>query len=150
MPTGKRTDPYPAFNFLVEIDGITRAGFSAASGLDSETDVIEYRAGDDADLTSSRLPGRTKFSNIVLKRGITDDAQLWEWRKKVMDGKTERKPGSIVLHNEAKEEKVRWDFREGWPCKWIGPDLKADGNEVAIEILEIAHEGVDAKWPSKP
>ena len=143
MPTGERRDPYAAFNFLVEIDGITRAGFSEVSGLDSETDVIEYRAGDDTDLTSSKLPGRTKFSNIVLKRGVTDDAELWQWRKKVMDGTTERKNGSIVLLNEARVEKVRWNFREGWLTKWVGPDLKADGNEVAIETLEIAHEGVE-------
>jgi phage tail-like protein len=142
MP-GERKDPYAAFNFLVEIDGITKAGFSEVSGLDSETDIIEYRTGDDKDLTATKLPGRTKYSNITLKRGFTDDASLWEWRKKVTDGKIERKNGSIILLNEAREEKIRWNFREGWPSKWIGPDLKADGNEVAIETLEIAHEGVE-------
>lgn len=143
MPTGERKDPYTTFNYLVEIDGVTKAGFSEVSGLDSESDVIEYRTGDDKDLTVAKLPGRTKYSNITLKRGFTDDAELWEWRKKVMDGKVERKNGSIILLNEAREEKLRWNFREGWPSKWVGPDFKADGNEVAIETLEIVHEGLE-------
>ena len=74
-----------------------------------------------------------KYSNITLKRGITDDAELWEWRKKAMDGKVERKNGSIVLLDDTGAEKVRWNFVDGWPTKWTGPSFNATGNEVAIE-----------------
>ncbi len=136
-----RTDPYRVYKFKVEIDGITRGGFREASGLDSTQDPIEYREGTDG-LHAKKLPGLNKSSNISLKWGITDDAQLWEWRKKSIDGTVERKNGSIVLYNDAGEEKIRWNFIEGWPTKWTGPSFNATGNEVAIETLEIAHEGL--------
>jgi phage tail-like protein len=136
-----RTDPYRVYKYKVEIDGITRGGFREASGLDSSQDPIEYREGTD-ELHAKKLPGLNKSSNISLKWGITDDAQLWEWRKKSIDGKVERKNGSIVLYNDAGEEKIRWNFMEGWPTKWTGPSFNATGNEVAIETLEIAHEGL--------
>lgn len=141
MPAGDRIDPYRAYNFIIEIDGITRAGFSECSGLDSTQDPVEYREGTDA-LTPRKLPTINKYSNISLKWGITDDAELWEWRKKCMDGKVERKNGSIVLLNDAGEEKVRWNFVEAWPTKWTGPSFNATGTEVAIEALDIAHEGI--------
>lgn len=142
MPeTGSRNDPYSGFNFLVEIDGVTVAGFSECSGLTTETDPIEYRNGDE-DITVRKLPGLKKFTNVSLKRGFTDSKELWEWRKKVMDGQTERQSGSIVLLNEAREEALRYNFREGWPSKWEGPSLNAKNNEVAIESLEICHEGL--------
>jgi phage tail-like protein len=142
MAVGDRRDPYRSYNFLVEIDGITRAGFQECSGLDTSQDPIEYREGTDP-LTPRKLPGIVKFSNITLKWGLTDDAELWEWRKKVSDGTIERKNGSIVLMNDAGEEKARWNFREGWPTKWTGPTFNATGTDVAVETLEIAHEGVE-------
>lgn len=141
-PTGDRNDPYSAFNFLVEIDGVTQAGFSECSGLTLETDVVEYRNGDE-DITVRKLPGLKKFTNIALKRGYTDSKELWEWRKKVMDGATERQSGSIVLLDEAREEALRWNFAEGWPCKWEGPSLNAKNNETAIETLEICCEKIE-------
>jgi phage tail-like protein len=143
MPeTGSRNDPYSAFNFLVEIDGVTVAGFSECSGLTTETDVVEYRNGDE-DITVRKLPGLKKYTNISLKRGFTDNKDLWEWRKKVLDGETERQSGAIVLLSESREEALRWNFREGWPSKWEGPSLNAKNNEVAIETLEIAVEGIE-------
>jgi phage tail-like protein len=141
MAVGDRKDPFRSYNFLVELDGITRAGFRECSGLDSTQDPVEYREGNEPP-TARKLPGLVKHSNITLKRGVTDDAQLWEWRKKAMDGKVERKDGSIILLDEAGAEKLRWNFREGWPTKWTGPTFNATGNEVAIETLEIVHEGV--------
>ncbi|MCB9101757.1 MAG: phage tail protein [Anaerolineales bacterium] len=141
MAVGERRDPYRSYNFLVEIDGITRAGFRECSGLDSTQDPIDYREGTDP-LTPRKLPGLVKYSNISLKRGITDDAELWEWRQKAMDGKVDRKNGSIVLLNDTGDEVVRWNFREGWPTKWTGPTFNATGTEVAIETLDIVHEGV--------
>lgn len=142
MPeTGERVDPFSAFNFLVEIEGVTVAGFSEASGLSTETDPIEYRTGN-KDITVTKLPGLKKFSNIVLKRGYTASRDLWNWRKTVEDGKTERHAGSIVLLNEARQPALRWDFQEGWPRKLDAPTFNAKTNEVAVETLEIAHEGL--------
>jgi phage tail-like protein len=141
MPTGQRNDPYRSFRFRVEIDGLTRAGFREASGLDTTTDVIEYREGAEP-ATIRKLPGLTKFSNITLKRGVTDDDELMKWRQQVMDGNIVRKSGSIVVMDQDGKEKLRWNFQEGWPTKWTGPSFNATGNEVAIETLEIAHEGL--------
>ncbi|MGA1841583.1 MAG: phage tail protein [bacterium] len=136
-------DPYRAHNFLIEIEGVISGGFQECSGLESETDVILYRIGDDKDNTLKKLPGLKSFSDITLRRGIVDDKSLWDWRKKVMDGKVERKNVSIIVRNEEGEEKIRWNIREAWPRKWTGPDLKADGNAVAVETLTFCHEGFD-------
>jgi phage tail-like protein len=141
MATGERKDPFRAYNFLVEIDGITRAGFRECSGLDSSQDPIDYREGGEP-LHVRKLPGLVKYSNISLKRGITDDAELWSWRKTVMEGNIQRKNGSIILLDDTGTEKARWNFVNGWPTKWTGPTFNATGNEVAIETLDIVHEGV--------
>ena len=141
MATGDRKDPLRAFHFLVEIDGIARAGFRECSGLDSTQDVIEYREGNDGG-TSRKLPGLVHTTNITLKRGLTDDLQLWEWREKAARGKVERKNGSIIILDESGAEKLRWNFVNAWPTKWTGPTLNAAGNELAIESLELAHEGL--------
>jgi phage tail-like protein len=143
MPDGKRNDPYGQFNFLIEIDGVVKGGFSEASGLTTDTNMIEYREGAEQQGTTRKLPGLMKYNNIVLKRGWTKDKSLWSWRKKVIDGKTQRNSGSIVLLDEARNEALRWNFREGWPSKWEGPALNAKTSEVAVETLEIAHEGLE-------
>ena len=143
MPDGKRNDPYAQFNFLIEIDGVVQGGFSEASGLTTDTNIIEYREGAEQHGTTRKLPGLIKYNNIVLKRGWTKDKALWAWRKKVIDGKTQRNSGSIVLLDEARNEALRWNFREGWPTKWEGPALNAKTSEVAVETLEIAHEGLE-------
>jgi phage tail-like protein len=143
MPDGKRNDPYGQFNFLIEIDGVVKGGFSEASGLSTDTNMIEYREGAEQQGTTRKLPGLMKYNNIVLKRGWTKDKSLWAWRKKVIDGKTQRNAGSIVLLDEARNEALRWNFREGWPSKWEGPALNAKTSEVAVETLEIAHEGLE-------
>jgi phage tail-like protein len=142
MPTGQRRDPYSAFNFLVEVEGVTVAGFSECSGLVTETEVIEYRNGDE-DIVRRQLPGLNKFAKIVLKRGFTKSRELWDWRKRVMDGKTQRQSGSVVLLDEARTPALRWNFREAWPSKLEGPTLNAKNNEVAIETMEIVHEGLE-------
>jgi phage tail-like protein len=142
MVTGARKDPYRAYQFLVEIDGITSAGFRECSGLDAGADPIEYREGSDP-TTPRKIPGLAKYGNISLKRGTTDDPQLWQWCKTAIDGQVERKNGSIILLDDTGAEKVRWNFREGWPSKWTGPSFNATGNDVAIESLDIAHEGLE-------
>lgn len=143
MPPPKRTDPYAVFNFRVEIDGIVVGSFTEVSGLDSETDVIEYRTGDMRMNSSVKLPGLTKYPNVVLKRGMTKDLSLWQWRKAVVNGQTDRRNGVIILMDESRADVLRWQFRNGWPAKWEGPDLDASSSEVAIETLEIAHEGLE-------
>ena len=142
MAPPKRDDPYKAFNFLVEIDGIARAAFSEVAGLESETVVIEYRVGGETN-TVRKLPGLTRYANIVLRRGITKDAELWNWRQTVVQGNVDRRNGSIILLDDDGTEVVRWNFFNGWIAKWEGPALNAKGNEVAIETVEIAHEGLD-------
>jgi phage tail-like protein len=112
------------------------------SGLESETAVVEYRTGGDPS-TVRKVPGLTKYANIVLKRGLTRDLELWNWRKTVVDGKTVRRSGSIILLDESGKQVLRWHFVGGWPVKWEGPALNAQANEVAIETLEIAHEGLE-------
>jgi phage tail-like protein len=142
MAGPQRDDPYKAFIFLVEIDGIARAAFSEVSGLESETAVVEYRMGAEP-TTVRKLPGLTKYANIVLRRGVTKDDELWNWRKAVVDGNVDRRNGSITLLDDSHNEVVRWNFYNGWPSKWEGPALDAKANEVAIETLEIAHEGLE-------
>jgi phage tail-like protein len=142
MPTGQIPDPYNNFNFLVEIDSITRAAFHECSGFDSAIDVIEHREGGE-NTTLRKLPGLTKYSNIVLKRGITDDSELYTWHLKAIKGDVVRKNGSIVLLDRKGQEVARWNFVRAWPAKWVGPSLTAEGNDVAIEELDLAHEGIE-------
>jgi phage tail-like protein len=141
MATGTRSDPYGGFNFLVEIEGITQASFQECSGLDSNTDAIDYREGKDPSHVR-KLPGLNRFTAITLKRGITDTDELWKWRQTVVDGKPQRKNGSIILLDAAGQEKIRWNFTDAWPSKWTGPSFNATSNAVAVEALEITHESV--------
>lgn len=142
MATGQRVDPYRNFSFLVEIDGITQAGFSDCSGFGSSTDPIEYREGGE-NKTVRKLPGLTKHTNLTLKWGLTDSTELYNWYRDVVNGKIQRKNGSIIVLDLEGQEKVRWNFFNGWPTKWDGPDFTAKGNDVAIETLEIVHEGIE-------
>jgi phage tail-like protein len=142
VTTAERRDPYRTYNFLVEIDGITRAGFRDCAGLDSTTEVVPYREGDERGLTPRKLPGMVSFSNITLSRGMTDDPELWTWREQAASGNLARRNGSVVLLDDTGQEKLRWNFREGWPATWSGPSFDATGSSVAIEQLEIAHEGL--------
>jgi phage tail-like protein len=142
MATGQRVDPYGNFNFLVEIDGITRAAFHDVSGFDSSIDVVEHREGGE-NTTTRKLPGLTKYSNITLKWGITDDRQLYEWHRDAIRGNVLRKNGSIVGLDRKGTEVMRWNFFNAWPSKYNAPDFSAEGNDVAIETLELAHEGLE-------
>ena len=148
MPPVLVEDPYNNQNFLVIVNGVSddgqsvRGSFSEVSGLGVEIEPIEYRNGSE-DITVRKLPGLRKFTNITLKRGIIGDLSFWNWLLEAMRGTVQRADGSIVLLNGQREEVLRWNFRRGWPCKWIGPGLNAQGNEIAIETLEICHEGLE-------
>jgi phage tail-like protein len=139
MPTGTRVDPYRGYNFLVEIDGITQAGFQEVTGLDASTAAVDYREGIDPP-HSRKLTGMNTYGAISLKRGITDSDELWKWRQTVIDGKAQRKNGSIVLRDATGVEKIRWNFSEAWPSKWSGPSFNASTASVAVETLELTHE----------
>jgi phage tail-like protein len=141
MPTGQKPDPYRGFRFRVEIDGIAVAHFSEVSGLQVETETEPYEEGGVNDFVH-QLPKRTKFQNITLKRGITDVDTLWQWHQDVVIGKFQRKNGSIILLDEAGEDRWRWNFSNAFPVKWSGPDLRADSNTVAFETVELAHNGI--------
>ena len=140
MPLVRR-DPYRAHSFRLEIDGIERAGFRECAGIDSASALVDYREGDDA-LTMQRMPGLATYSAITLRWGTTDDTELFEWRQQVVDGKVDRRNGSVVLLDDTGTERIRWNFVEAWPSRWTGPSFNATGNEVAIEALEITHEGI--------
>ena len=135
-----RSDPYKNFNFNVSIEGITM-GFSECTGLDAEVNVIEYREG--GDHLVRKLPGLKKFTNITLKRGITDSLEIYNWFKAIMNGKNDRRDGSVILLDEESKPVARWNFKNAWPCKYQGPRLNAKGNEVAIETLELACEWIE-------
>lgn len=141
--TVERSDPYRSYNYLVEIDGAASAGFSEASGLTFDVDPVDYREGTDPQLHVRKLTGLRKFSNIMLKRGITQNRELWDWYRDVLNGVVERRNGSITLHDEEYNAVLRWEFSEGWICKWEGPAMNASGNDVAIESIEICVERVE-------
>jgi phage tail-like protein len=148
MPLVFRDDPYGGYNFEVIVTGVSDDGgavkgsFAEASGLEVEVPPIEYRNGSE-DITVRKIPGLKKFTNITLKRGLIGDLGFWNWVVEAMNGQVRRTEGSIVLLDETKTEVMRWNFKRGWPCKWTGPGLNAKNNEIAMETLEIAHEGLD-------
>jgi len=140
-PSANRNDPYRKFNFIVEIDGIASSAFQSVEGLESTTEVIDYREGSELN-TSRKLPGLTKFTNIVLKRGMTGNRELWDWRKTVLDGATERRNGSIIILDEHRQEVLRLNFLNAWPCRWKIGGTDAMGNDVLIEEIELVVEGL--------
>ena len=129
------------YSFKVEIEGVTQAAFKNVEGLDAETEVIEYQDGDD--IVLRKRPGRTKYSNIVLKRGYVASDELWKWRETVIKGKVERKSGSIILCNDTGNEVMRYNFFEAWPAKWKGMQLDGKGTDVAVEEIELAVEKLE-------
>jgi phage tail-like protein len=143
MPT-TLVDPYRNFDFRVEIQGVIQAGFSFAevSGFGASVEIVEHREGGTAK-SMRKLPGKTTYPNIVLKRGLTQDSELWDWFQDVINGKIVRQSGAIIVIDYDGTDAVRWNFTQGWPTKMTGPDLNAKGNDVAIDTLEIAHEGLE-------
>ena len=141
MATAQQNDPYVNFNFLVELDGITRAAFHEASGFDTSVDVIEHREGGQ-NSTTYKIPGLTKHGIISLKWGLTDDTSLDDWFQKVVDGDIDRKNGSIVVLNRKGDEVARWNFTRAWPTKLTLPSFNAEGNDIAIQTLEMAYESL--------
>ncbi len=135
--------PLPAFHFTVQWGG-TRIGFSEVSGLTQENQVIEYRDGSFPEYSSIKMPGLRKFSNVTLKRGIVKaDNDFFKWLSTIKLNQVERRDVVVSLLNENHEPVMTWKVHNAFPVKVEGPGLKASGNEVAIESIEIAHEGLE-------
>jgi phage tail-like protein len=138
-----REDPLVGFHFMVDIQGQVTGYFTECSGLGSETETIEHKVVNEGGVeVVMKIPGRLKWENIVLKRGITSDMQIWTWRAMVENGKVgeARSDGSIVMFDQGLAEVARWNFQNAWPVKVTGPSVKSDGNEIGVEELTIAHE----------
>ncbi len=133
--------PYGKFRYKVEIDGLEAGGFSEASGFDASIDVIEYREGDMVQ-TPMKLPGLKKYGNITLKQGVADSMVMYEWMIAGVEGEVERKTITITILDETETATASWQVINAWPAKYTAPDFNATTSEVAIESLEIAHEGM--------
>lgn len=138
-----REDPGAAFHYKIEVSGKIVGFFTDVSGIGSENEVIEHKVVNENGIEHiQKIPGRVKFEDISLKRGITSSMDIWQWRKQVEDGaiKDARKDGSIVMYNQALEEVARWNFENAWPVKVTGPSFSASSTEVGVEELVITHE----------
>jgi len=138
-----REDPLIGFHFALDVQGEIAGYFTEVSGIGSETEVIEQKVVNEKGVeTVLKIPGRLKWGDITLKRGITSSLDLWNWRKMVEDGKVggARRNGSIIMYDQELKEKARWNFLQAWPSKISGPTPKADSNEISIEELTLVHE----------
>jgi phage tail-like protein len=148
MPPVLRADPYAGYSFLMTVNGVsddgqaTAGSFTEISGIEAEIGMIEYRTGSEAN-TVRKMPGLVKYANLVCKQGITGDLNFWNWIRAGISGQLIRADGSIVLRDENHAEVMRWNFRRAWPCKFTGPGLNAANNEIAMDTLEICHEGIE-------
>jgi phage tail-like protein len=134
-------DPLTAFRFHVEVDGLLFAGFTEVSGLSVEIETETYQEG--GVNAVHQLPKSVKYQNIVLKQGILFSDQMWTWIQEVMDGKIKKRNGRIILLGPGMIPAWYWLFIDAYPVKWTGTDLKATGNEICMETLEVAHSGLE-------
>jgi len=142
----QREDPLIGFHFALEFQGQVTGYFTECSGIGSENEVIEQKVVNEKGIeTVLKIPGRLKWGDITLKRGITSSMDLWEWRKIVEDGQvaSARRNGSIVMFDQELKEQARWNFLQAWPSKISGPAPKADGNEIVLEELTLVHEFIE-------
>ena len=133
--------PYGKFRYRVEIDGLDAGGFSEVTGFDASIDVMEYREGDMVQ-TPYKIPGLKKYGNITLKKGLTDSLVMYEWLITGVDGPVDRKSITITSLDESEQVVASWQVINAWPIKYTAPDFNATSSEVAIETVEIAHEGM--------
>lgn len=141
MANDKRIDPYRTFNFRVYINNQQAGSFAEAGGLTADGDSVEYREGEDPPYVR-KLIGLRKYTNITLKRGYTQNLDLWNWYLNIQNGESDRRDVSVVLLNERREEVMRWHAENAWINKIEGPEFKASANEVAMESVELVHEGL--------
>ena len=138
-----REDPLTGFHFALEVQDQIAGYFTECSGIGSENEIITHNVVSAKGVeVVLKIPGRLKWGDITLKRGITSSMDLWEWRKLVEDGDVEgaRRDGSVVMFDQHLKEKARWNFTQAWPSKISGPTPKAEGNEITLEEITIVHE----------
>ncbi|MDQ4075383.1 MAG: phage tail protein [Chloroflexota bacterium] len=138
-------NPAGSFRYAIEMQGMVTGYFTECSGLGSEHEIIEHKVVDEKGReVVQKIPGRLKWQDITLKRGITDNMDIWNWRKQVEDGDIEaaRCNGSVVMFDQSYTELARWNFENAWPSKVTGPSMKSDSNEIGIEEMTIVHEGL--------
>ncbi len=138
-------DPFLGFNFKLELSGKVAGFFTELSGIGSEHDVVEHKVVDEGGREITRkIPGRLKWGDVTLKRGITSDLSIWNWRDCVVKGdlKTARIPATISMMDRGYNVIASWTLHNAWPSKCTGPNLKADGNEIGLEEVTIVHEGI--------
>jgi phage tail-like protein len=140
MP-GERNDPYRNFRFRVEIEGLEQAGFSEVGGFDASFDVVQYREGNEV-ITPRKLAGLARYGNITLKWGSTESMELYEWVQACVEGTIERKTVTIIAIDDEGGDVATWQVIEAWPVRYTAPGFNGSGAEVAIELLELAHEGM--------
>ena len=141
----RRDNPYLNFNFLVDVGAGDDLGFSEVDLPAGEVEVIEYREGSDRVSAARKLPGRVEYPNVVLRRGIAGRLELFEWWRSIRDGTLDRRNVTITLLDEQRKPVQRWRLRNAWPAKVDYSTLQGRGNEVAIETLELAHEGFETE-----
>lgn len=141
MPNRRAHDHLVANKFKVEIEGVTVGSFIQFSGAESSTEVIVFQDGDD--IITRKRPGRTTYSNIVLKRGYINSDELWNWYKSVANGTVERKSGSIISLDDRGGEILRYNFFEAWPCRWKGMEFDAGSNSALVEEIELVIERLE-------
>ena len=142
MPDTRRPDPMTAFRFHVEIDQLIKAHFSDVSGLTAEIQLHEQKEGGRNDFIH-QLPANGKFNNLVLKRGLANSDDLWVWFFNTTQGKVVRKSGRVLLYDAAGKLKCYWNFTNAFPVKWEGPEFNAAANQLAVEKLELVHQGLE-------
>jgi phage tail-like protein len=139
-------DPLIGAHFALDVDGVVSAFFKEASGFANTSEVVTHQAVDAAGKSVlQKIPGDLTWDDLTLSRGITDDKALWDWRQKVIDGDVAgaRANGSVIMYNQASEEMARFNFTNGWPSAWKGPDVSSEDQSVAVEEITIAHEGLE-------
>lgn len=134
--------PKAKFRYKVEIDGLEAGGFSEVTGGDITIEPIEYREGDMAQETPMKVPGLKKYGNITLKQGMTDSKVLYDWLEPGITGELERKTVTITLLDADESPAASWQAINAWPTKYTVPDFNATASEIAVETLEITHEGI--------
>jgi phage tail-like protein len=142
MARGDRRDPFRPFNFELHVDGVACGGFSECKGLTDEGDAVDYREGAELSPGIRKLVGLRKYAVIVLKRGCVEDQSLWDWLRNIANGEPDRRSVTIVARDERRRPVARWRADGVWISKIEGPSLQASANEMAIESLELLHEGL--------
>jgi len=142
----RSTDPLAGFHFSIEVQGKIKGYFTECSGLGSEHEIIEHKVVNQRGKeVIQKIPGRIKYLDITLKRGITSEMDAWKWRKMVEDGNVDgaRSNGTITMYNQELKPVAQWTFERAWPVKVTGPQLQTNSSNFGIEEMVLTHEGLE-------